>query len=213
VSVWNDCASAGTAAAQATASQQPTLDADGAPNGLPFVAFDGTNDFLTVPAARISIPSGFTVFMVAKFAAHSGSRTILGKMDIWGSNDGFMLDQAGAGYLIPYISGAGGSGSGIYAADTWTLANLIIDGATSNTTEYKDGATLGLIGGYYPYVESSIDLHIFGMQGFSAGTGLSQMGGGLAELLIFDGVLPEDDRSRVQCYLSEKYALAIPYCD
>ena len=76
VTSWGDVSGSGNTATQGTSGKQPTLVTN-AFNGYPAISFNGTSDFLQVPAGMANLTSGATIMAVIEPTAVSAGARIL----------------------------------------------------------------------------------------------------------------------------------------
>jgi hypothetical protein len=182
VSTWRDQSGASNEAVQPLGSNRPLLVADEA-NGLPVVRFDGSNDWLQLPAAISSLR---TVFMVVREdpVATAGQRTLLSGP----TNDDYAFY---GGFSRQLWS------SSAHAAvrDGQTLVNGVqVDGLTTNRP-----TALSIV--------SVVTTAPVTVDRFSRDrNGAAYWWGDLAELIVYDTPLTATDRRAVEDYLAVKYA-------
>ena len=197
VSSWTDKSPAGDHAIQATSGNQPIYKS-GILNGRAVVRFDGSNDYLSF--SEILDTSGATAhfFIVAKQNA-SGTRAIIGTRPSSGNN-GWVLRYQSATQLMYYHTGY--SPNVTYnITDKFNLIEVQRNGL--NITVGSDG-TLGTPQAVSGYSASSLN-------GTRIGGALSSldtyMSGDIAEIIIYDIVLPSAERSDIISALLTKYGL------
>ncbi|WP_437982339.1 carboxypeptidase regulatory-like domain-containing protein [Sorangium sp. So ce117] len=193
VSLWEDQSGNGINGSTPAASRQPSLIA-GALNGKPVVRFEGAQSLgLTSPIQ----PARFTVFIVGKNSKTSEEfSVILGPGGSTPNNqlrweNGSQALFVGLGNSMPIIKTTIGDTRAYHALSTR------YDGSTM--TVYRNG---GLIS---THSFSTTGPWVLGQIG--AWYSSYFMVGDLAEILVYDTALSEADRSSVNMYLRDKYAL------
>jgi hypothetical protein len=194
--VWTDSSGNQSHALQVGPDARPQV-IENAINGRPVVRFDGTDDYLSLPDFANGFAQG-EVLVVVKSTKVDGVNTLwmMGDDYIWGPSmypqtDGNILETFGTrnqkqtgGQMQPLNQ------YHLYnvSSKTGEFANRI-NGREhfktwSNTVFFPNAPLLG--GGLY---------------------GDHRFGGDMAELLVFDRVLSQSERDRVQAYLADKYFL------
>ncbi|WP_437723085.1 carboxypeptidase regulatory-like domain-containing protein [Sorangium sp. So ce861] len=193
VSSWQDQSGNGLNGTMAVASRQPSLVAS-ALSGKPVIRFDGAQSLgITSPIQ----PATFTIFIVGKNSKTSeGFSIILGPGGSTPNNQ-FRWENGSQALLV-------GIGNGMPIIRT-TIGDTRAYHALS--ARY-DGATMAVFRDGRP-----ISTHSFATTGpwvlgqIGAWYSSDFMVGDLAELLVYDTALSETDRSSVNSYLRDKYAL------
>lgn len=196
VGTWTDLSSAGNDTVQATAAARPTyLAASTDFNGHAAVRFDGTDDWMDM-ADAVTIDS-FTLFLVGKFTAN--------------------------GFEQYFISGQPGSGdSRLRIAEYgWSGEFRIRVGATDYTAGNKDASTHVFVvnsvsqawnnGVFYAgRTNSSTETPSLSLGSYNNGEkGL--LNGEIAEVILYNRVLTQEERNWIGYALAEKYNLATLY--
>ncbi len=198
VETWQDLSSQGNHATQATPAYRPTYRAN-ILNGRPVVRFDGSGTFMLVPPMLDPAQHNWSFFAVVTPAA-----TV--DQDIWQQLDG----TTGPGRVnvsirtvaaaTQYSSFLGGSQrpSGIGVVST--RSNLV--------TQTWDGTTLawwgdGTVGSTHtPTAEPANGGYHIGVNKGITGNWLH---GDIAEILIYDRALTNEEREQVEQYLGVKW--------
>lgn len=196
VATWPDESGNAYDAAQATASAQPTFRTN-VLNGQPVVRFDGASDFMSTPLFSPTF-SVFTHFIVvarrAIDAVHYFSDNVggpnpcavyatTGVPDTWVIRQGGTLTGGNAENLDPHVV------TSVFN----TLSSLQrVDG-----TQVMAGSTGGAVA----------------MNGRRLGTyrdaNALWLNGDIAEVLVYDGLLSDEDRGAVEGYLGDKYGITV----
>lgn len=188
VSAWADQSGTGNHALQATAAFQPLYLPSGGIKNLPFVAFDGSNDYLR---ASFALAQPVTLYAVLKpRTSQVFPETYL---DGVVGNDMRFLDNttdtlmfAGVGF-DPAITSAGTG---------WHWFECVYNGASSTLTR-DDGVTdTGNAGAASP---NGVTLGAFG----SVAAGWSDVD--MTEIIIYNRTLTAAEKTAVQSYLIRKY--------
>lgn len=202
---WADQSGNANHALQINEALAPTL-APGAVNGMPVVRFDGVDDFLDVADSdSLSIIGDISTFYVIRFTDFATFRAVWGKTVVNqpAPNDLYALPTSGAPRFFRGngVSGAQQvTGTRGYPANTFILAGVQQGGRTA--THYLGGAANGSGTITAATVDGNRSLRVG-----SRDDGATRMKGDIAELLIYDRALSASERTAVQRYLAERYAL------
>jgi hypothetical protein len=211
VSEWLDNSGNFNHARQPDAAKRPTL----ASNELgtnPALKFDGADDYLEVASSSsLAILGDITSFFVVKIDDYDGYRAVWAKTAGAGGNipapwDYWMPPNDGRPNLLH------GNGSGVLGAfqadaplptDRYAIAGF--DRAGSTVNHYLDQAlngtgTINGTGG-----DGGLPLRIG-----TRGDLFTKLKGGLAELVIYNRALTDQERTQVQSYLQDKWFTAAP---
>lgn len=197
VSQWTDFSGNGYHATQATAAKRPTFKT-GVQNGLPAIRFDGTDDWLRT-ASWGSKAQPNTVFIVAKPPANgTGTRIIIEGIV---STDRHLWAKDAANDSNSFYGGAWVSGATITGiANTWSIAALNFNGADFNVYINGESRVTGNIGAH-------------GLSGLTIGTNLATdnffFNSDMSEIIVYDTLLSDADRAKVEAYLSQKYGVSL----
>lgn len=207
VSGWADQSSFGNNATQTASTNQPTL-ITGAINGKPAISFDGTNDFLSVADDATISPEKVSVFIVCSANSTVSNRQYVGKCNnmqtsgygiVGYANDanGFINSSAAPQYGGSFPANTFGVLSLIYdpakAADQIRMSIASGSGNGSQTTIYTGTKTAAIS-------NDSSPLYI----GSWGGTKYLNKCR-IAEILVFDRAVSDQQRALVEGYLKEKY--------
>lgn len=192
----------GSHGSQSTTSKAPayTLNTQ---NGLSGALFDGTDDYLTTPAAAALDLTVFTMFMVLKLAATGQSdRVIAHKVNAYGLNLGYAALGGSAGKYGGHRLQAG-TWSGVNSTTGQTTSTIIL------ATRY-DGADFDL------YVNNALegttsDADLTALSGSAlelGGDAASGLNGSVCDWVIYNSALPiATDFARVMTYLNLKWGV------
>jgi hypothetical protein len=204
---WADQSGNANNALQINEAMAPTLAA-GAVNGMPAVRFDGVDDFLDVADSdSLSITGDISTFYVIRITDFATFRAIWGKTVVNqpAPNDLYVLPPPTPG-LPRFFRGNGVSGAqsatGLrpYPANTFIVAGFQHGGTTA--THFLGGAANGSSTMNASTVDGNRSLRVG-----SRDDGVTRMKGDIAELLIYNRALSASERTAVQRYLAERYAL------
>jgi hypothetical protein len=161
-------------------------------NGKPAVQFDGAGDTFQVP---LNSSNDMTFFVVTRGSNYQS-------MIRWQPGD-WIVYPWGNGDLIQTQNG--GTADGIDAGlmvDEWNLAGAVIDtGTTNGVRTFRNG----LLQGQKTYATAWATLNPLYIG--SIGGGGEYMTGEIAELIIYNRALNDNERRQVERYLMEKYGL------
>jgi hypothetical protein len=207
---WADQSGNANNAAQLIESMAPILVA-GALNGLPVARFDGVDDFMDVADSDgLSITGDISTFYVIRFTDFANFRAVWGKTAGTGGNQPAPNDL----YALPaptpgfprFFRGNGVSGAqsvtGIrpYPVNDFIVAGVNVIGTSA--THYFSGTANGSATITAATADGNTALKIGSRQ-----DGVTRMKGEIAEVLIYNRGLSASERTAVQRYLAEKYAL------
>lgn len=207
VSSWADGSQKGNNADQIDIANQPLLQKP-AQNGMPAIKFDGTNDFMQFTNSSFSdFTKGMTIFCVAKPTSSNSGRFIDFENDISGDSIKF-YQQNGSNFEYAVSNGS-------------TQTAVASPGITSGAFKLFEARHNGA---------GTATLHVNGVQTEKRTTmnninnvtrnksylGKSHTGsnvnfnGQIAELLVYDKILPDSTCKIIEQYLIGKYALTQP---
>jgi hypothetical protein len=189
---WPDISDGRNDATQPTASEQPTLVTNAA-NGEPIVRFNGVNDFFYLPNFLSGTTQG-EMFVVLKAAsdppASNQSAMRLGPYgDEYPAADGTISEDFGT------IS-ARNLGHPLQPLNQYNVYNVQAD---SNWTARLNGTTL-LASTNNQFAASGSPL---------LGSAAYPFAGDIAEIMVFNRTLTPGERTSVQNYLNQRYAVAM----
>jgi hypothetical protein len=196
VSTWTDSSGTGNNATQATGVNQPIFKTN-IVNGKPTVRFDGSNDSLTFSSS----PADTSVFVVASLGVAPASQTAYAPFTVFGTG----TPLAG----IDLTCRLTGTNWGVYVGSDLSSGEDLVNGtfniieATTSgagTVIYRNGVQKATSGSRSNGDGSTAQI--------ASQTGSSRwFNGDIAEILIYDSVLSQIDRTNVEKYLSAKYAI------
>lgn len=214
VTNWADQSGNANDAVQLDENSAPALQANAA-NGKPVVRFNGTPQWLEVSDQGTSfLTNDFSTFAVARFSgsfpalrqnvwSKSSDAGVAGPVDWWFNTgtgvpfgyrgDGVTFAGAGSGSLGPVLNQVAVVGMEVTGSNG-IMAHFL--GSVSN------GASVALTN----TANAGFPLRI----GRRADGG-TQINGDIAEILLYDRVLTEDERTNVTSYLAAKYNAIQPY--
>ena len=191
VSAWRDQSKNLRHAVQTTGTNQPRWSAVGGANKQPYIAFDGSDDYLRVLPFTLNQP--ITIFSVAvptvsstnNFSVYDGEGT--NSMRLYFASAGStMVMQAGASVSIVGVT-----------PTAWHRFTCVYNGASS-TFQIDDGAvTTGNVGAL-----NGSGLYL-GIAGGAAVPSDSQ----IAEIIVFNRLLSTNEMTIVTNYLRGKYGV------
>lgn len=195
---WRDQSGLGNDAV-ADPGSEPEL-VYGVIGGRPVIRFDGKTTYLRVPHAdELNAGSGFSTFVVYYY--EGGFRLAQKKSEAAGLEDD--------AWMIPPRNGLGVAGSWhrdlLFESGEDHLQVSVYDGTLGTIKLYRNGALLATIKDVPAQVPNSDDLYI-GKRHHPAGSE-GHLDGDIAEFIVFDVALSDDQRSQVEAYLLEKYRL------
>ena len=187
IGYWGDKSGNGKNAIQADSTKKPILKT-GLQNGKNVLLSDGVNDVMVLPSTTI-LSQPFTYFIAMKFL-----RTNVYERVTMGYNDGGNFEAlANSGYQFY-------SGSAFSAGTRNTNSFLLTAVYNSTASSARINAT-SLISGNLG-VKSPGELYIF--SGFSNSNPSNMR---FYEFLIYDSVLPDNNRNSIESYLNTKWGI------
>ncbi len=194
VSVWQDQSGRGNNAAQLSSSNQPVLVAN-ALNGRPVVRFtQASSQRLSLPNVMSAATAG-DAFVVVKASGYNDGKarglwTFGASGSVYTHNEGTLYDDFGTNSLVPM-------GLPPTALNVFNLYN--VTGTASKWVNRFNGAI---------YAQRYVNTVSFN-SGPTIGLGLGlYFDGDIAEVLIYDRALTDQERDAIGNYLATKYALA-----
>jgi len=195
---------------QPIASGRPILDSSD-PAGRPAVVFDGSDDYMTHVAARLSGPAGAAFFVAKQNTA--GEDTVFATADVSTANQ-FMSFGINSGKL-QYEQVNGGTEDDLTgdtpAGTGWHLFEITTDGST---TELRvDGRVeeitinSGANNGEWAGAVAGLDNMTIGAMVASTVSAYADVS--LAELVAYDSAQSDVTRALVRKKLAAKYKIAI----
>jgi hypothetical protein len=215
VSAWKDSSSVGNNGTQSDPDSQPTYHTN-VVNGYPVVRFgDDGESWMELPAASVvdveASVAEFDVFAVVKRATDSSYQSLIA----FGQNgDELFLgfhhgDDSMVSYMASYFSNLSGTNEYLgvvevseeaFALFQYTLSGTQLIYRMNGVAEAEQTLTGSLI-------MSDNTARLIGSDDDG-----EPLIGDVAELLFYTQKLSDTSRTQVNCYLSKKYALAIPGC-
>ena len=208
IGTWADQSGSGNDAIQTNSSYRPIYMAESSVFAKPVVRFNGVDDFMDLNENMVNVGS-FTLFIVAQFdntqnggdqylvSAQPGGSSDTRLRIVWDtmpSPDRFNM-RAGSSEPLP---------SWTVAADT----NPHLFVLTSEMSGYLDGTYLGSTSNTSTLTPTALNL---GSYGGDVSTRKGFFRGDIAEVILFNRVLSQEENNRVGYYLAEKYELETGY--
>ncbi len=222
VSKWADQSGKGNDAIQPDLPRQPFLVRDGL-NGKPTIRFDGLDDRLGLTGSkRMTQISFFMVFKMDSDTFADDDPILFGDIDVDGHIWGVALENELTGFSPDTINIYSGF-NGVHAVvprrvtlGMWHNISVVTDGVMWNTTLRANGVDAQVTHMH------DINMFISVPIGNPTGTGVGGIGGtdgvrppigrtatncDVAEVILYDTVLPDSLRRSVEQYLGMKYQL------
>ena len=194
ISCWADQSGLANDACQSSMGNQPVLTAN-ALGGLPVVHFDGQDDSLNLPNFASAFTEG-EVFVVLKSGAHSDANTLwmMGDDYIWVPQE----YPRGDGTIYETFGTRNGKQTG--------KPSQALDEFHSYDVSSKAGEYVTRLNGREHYRTTGNTVFFPSSPILGGGVyGNHRFGGDIAELLVFDRVLSDEERDEVGAYLNQKY--------
>ena len=201
ISSWNNLADFKEPAEQALADNQPTYIED-VINDLPVLRFDDTADFLTFDGSSL-INNNYTIFIVAARNSNKVDNMILGGTATTANNNLQIGYATNTSFIVKHYAEVSNIN---YVVPAYTTPKFAIHSIEFNT---NDGKT------YYENGDlkaEAIDLanktSLAGWNGAAIGRfDTKYFQGDIAEIIMFNRALSDDERQDVEQYLSKKWKI------
>jgi len=201
VSQWDDKSGNGNHVTQGTAASQPSTGVN-TKNGRNVLTFAG-NEFFT--RAHIGLPQPFTIFAMARRTSSNVAQHTTfyaGSSDTSGGDVQYRADD-GTGAVTGYAGSSIVRDGASQADGTWIQAAVVFNGASSKVY-YDSTPTTGNPG------SDGLDNNSIAIGRRLRNTGAQDLIGDIAELLVYDGALSNDDVLAIRNYFSVKWDVALP---
>ncbi|GMV40966.1 MAG: hypothetical protein AMXMBFR64_26820 [Myxococcales bacterium] len=205
VALWADLAPVPSPAdaSQTVEGAQPlVLPSEVGIGGAPAVRFDGLDDALELPPGFVDFDRGVSAFVVLRPAAGDRWGHIV-ELATSGGAAPISLSRKGTTTTLRYRSGnVAADGAALLGGTSWRVLSVVhaIDGTVALRQHGLDGAT-----------GSATLPPLAWRDGSRVGAGVAgHLTGDLAELLIYDRALGDEDRASVEVYLADRYGLYHP---
>jgi hypothetical protein len=195
---WDDLSGNGRHATQATSGNQPSIVAN-ALNGRQVRRFDGVDDFLDTQS--IVIGNAITMCVLIVPSSSALHDLILNKGTQWYWANG---DAGTANKNSFYGNGSLGwvSANTSFTPSVSAIATAVVDSGSINF--YLNGVSDGSAATSVTDAQSILRIGHRTDLWFEGA-----FGGDIAEIFVFSTALSNEDRRRIEQYLSQKYAIAI----
>ena len=214
VAEWPACTGAG--AAEETENFRPVYSSTGGPGAIhASVDFDGVDDLLRIPGDEVVLANGMQIVAVLRLGSPDLGQTVFSKGGDWGDDLFYLeVDNWFGTLTLTFMEESGGQGF-IWeplVENQWDIVS-VSHGADSQVMGYFRGAFAGGSMGHSYGDPAGADFSIGAFIDATGGT-WSHAEIGLAEVIVYDGVLPTADREAVECHLAAKYGLpVVQACD
>jgi hypothetical protein len=204
VTTWSDVSGSGNNATQATSAKQPILVSNSI-NGMPSVSFNGTTDFLQLPAGMANLSSGASIFAIIDPTGVTAGARILDFGNGATSDNLQLQEPASASAELQTYNGATPTSVTSSSAITLNQFQLLeaIDNGTGTATIYTNsvqGAQSTTMNALNNLTRSS---NFIG-QGSAGGNFFK---GKIAELLVFNRGITATEQAALEGYLIGKFQL------
>ena len=204
VALWKDSSTAGADAAQDKAESQPKFVADGI-GGKPAVQFDGADDFFRVAGTPLKGLTAFEVFLVIRTPpADTEARAVMTVND---NPKAFSVNCRSQYFVGTYDRDANYKTVGVMIPAK-VSSNLLVDLIHNAPQRRSKGRTNEMsvfaVNENREYVADTTFDAAMTLGAPKTGTDLA-----IAEIVIYDRELSEEERGVVEAGLSEKYGLKV----
>ena len=195
IATWADAGSEGNDVTQGTEGDKPTFETS-VINSLPVVRYNDTGDFLAKAVLANAISQPYTIFIVWNTTEGSGEFPVAydsesggSPSNLFGNSDASNTLKFGAGGTAVTTTGNIGS--------SFQINSLVMNGASSEA--WTDGVSIG-----------TGNPGTNGLNGITIGNNRNEnesLRGDIAEFILYSDSKGSSDRSSIESYLSDKYAL------
>ncbi len=197
VSQWNDKSVNGINVTQGTAASK-FLWVDGFLNGKAIMRTDGGDIMTSVFNSALDLRNNYTIFSVAKTTNIAAIFRIL-------STDGYAYGtSAPPGFAMhthftvkDYITS-----SAYWNATSFFINSLVLD-SSNDAHFYRDGSLFETVTGIAPAIATTTGISIAARDAIPA----ENWTGDIAEVIIYNTALSNEDRASVEAYLNAKYSI------
>lgn len=206
VSYWADQSGAGNNVSQSTAALQPVLDLSAA-NGRPAVKFQGGGNVLQTSGLVAPADGPFSVLTFVSPTSIASPQTIYWQGGS-SSTNGY-----GAGLTTPANLSAswGGSSAQITQTDPAAVGKWYLVSTTYDQSFHRMWVN-GVSAGSAPKVDSNFNGGVFSIGNYGPAP-TQGFNGDIAEVLVYNRALSDDERSSAERYLKYKYGRETPWFD
>lgn len=205
VSEWKDMSASANNAAQATSADRPILVAN-AVNGLPAVSFDGTSQYMQLGPGFTNFTAGATIFIVAKPTAVTSNARFF-DFGNGATDNNFYLSQPNNTNLSFYTYN-GSTPSSLTASNAVTLNDYQL----LEVLQTNSGACSIYTNGEQKAVGPVTGISNISRSGNYLGADNARslfFKGEIAEIVIYNRALTQEERQNVEGYLYARYALKV----
>ncbi len=205
VTSWRDQSPDGSDAWSSVATA-PVLVAD-AIGGQPALRFDGIDDHFNLPTGFEDFTAGVSLFVVMRPTVLQQGFKILA-LGNGANQDMLVLGRAGSQNGLQYFT------NNEFGNVTWfNSAPVLSEGSAALFAIEHEGSTARVVHNGVVITESAVDLPSVSPRGVNyIGRSYWREGylqGDLAEIILYDRTLTDDERSSVEIYLDAKYSLGM----
>ncbi|MCY4577059.1 MAG: hypothetical protein OXB96_01315, partial [Candidatus Kaiserbacteria bacterium] len=204
LSTWTDASSVGATATQSTSGNKPTVRTDGGWNDYPFVAFDGTDDFLDISIDPLK-NSDYTVFFVGTRKDSMTGNLVLGGVTE-GVNQNLILGYP-ANTQALLGQGSNDLTATIAAFDTPSETPFLLYGQLDTSSghalsEFRNGTETA--------VSNTNTTPISGSLAAAVGRHSTDFfNGDLYEMIFYSDALTDANVAKILSYLALKYGVTL----
>lgn len=214
VSAWADQTGQSNDAAQGDSGRQPAKT-DDAINYQPAITFNGSSDFMDIPYSSAFHQTQVQVFSVHKSLGAASYSSPFTSRDA-GVTEGYLLYEDTSD-LYAFWSASGGSWNGLTGnsvnLNSYEIVSIsgVAGVGSAQKYIYQDGAqTGGTTTGTLAMSSSSTPYRV-GAGATESATGNYYWNGDIAEQVVYNSVLSQADRYKVETYLALKYGVHISH--
>ena len=206
VTQWSDMSGNGYHATQSSGSNRPTVTNDIA-NGNAGISFNGTSQYLQMPAGFADFTSGASIFAVTRPTGFPSSTPVILDFSNGAANSNNLTVLEGTSTTIGFNAYNGSTSSSVNSTSGLTQGKFqmfeIIHNGAANGTVYTN-TTQGATGTVQNLVNIARSTNYVGRSG---GSTPLYFQGDLAEIFMYNRGLTSSERAGVESYLMQKYQL------
>lgn len=204
VTTWADISGSQNNATQSTSLDQPTLVTN-AINGLPAVAFNGSSQFLQLPAGFANFTSGCSIFVVTNpTTVSTGARFI--DFGNGSASNNVLLDEPSSSGAALYVYN-GSSPTNVTSSSAITLNQFQLLEAVHNGTASATISTNGVFGAQNNSMNSINNTSRANNYIGQGSGGGNYFQGQIAEILVYNRAVTASEQASIEGYFLGKYQI------
>lgn len=203
IGAWVDLSGNGNDTLQTTTANKPLLKLN-IVNGKPVIRFDGSDDFLSVALdLNLSASDDLTIFLVTKPVDNAATKNIMGNYKNSGDSQGLRLRYSSIEKLEFITRKDAVTITQLRATDPDSTFALGVGQLDSGTQKLYKNGTLQNSASQSDMTGNNTNVFV----GKIRESDTNEYAGDIAEMLIYDSALSNDDRGTIEDYLNGRYAI------